>query len=122
MYIWVLNIRDELHKNFIVLVMKKYVLFQVRGLKPGKSLFGSSLKGYLNPMKKKNFLGLLGHMETPRNLFARMSQPWINNIPEEIGGNNGSQICLNAQAVILKQDYQKLQEDGFFGLKKKNTC
>lgn len=56
--------------------------------------------------------------------FARMSQPWINNIPEvDWHGANGSQIGgpEPASSRYTEARLSKASEDGFFGNIKKDT-
>ena len=68
--------------------------------------------------------GLIGDVAI-YDTFARMSQPWINNIPEvDWHGNNGSQYtgpeCASARYTEAR--LSKLAEEGLFkGIKKNNV-
>lgn len=134
-----IDIRDELHQNFIDFSYEansqRAFPSALDGLKPGQRacLWEFFSKGYASNKPHVKSAKISGgvianwwpHGDTAiYETFARMSQPWINNIPEvNWHGNNGSQIsgpeCASARYTEAR--LSKASEDGFFGNIKKNT-
>lgn len=135
-----IEICDELGQNFIDF---SYEANSARafadardGLKPGQRacLWEMYSKGYLSNkphVKSAKIAGSVTGTWWPHGdaaiyeTFARMSQPWINNIPEvDWHGNNGSQYsgpeCASSRYTEAR--LSKASEDGLFqGIKKKNV-
>ena len=134
-----IEITQELHKNFVDFSYEansQRAFPDARdGLKPGQRacLWEFFSKGYSSskPHVKSAKVsgGVIGswwpHGDTAvYETFARMSQPWINNIPEvDWHGANGSQIggpeCASARYTEAR--LSKASEKGFFSNIKKNT-
>ena len=106
------------------------------GLKPGQRacLWEMFTKGYSSSKahvkSAKIAGGVVGtwwpHGDTAiYDTFTRMSQKWINNIPEvDWHGNNGSQIVPDAAAAsrYTEARLSKVVEEGMFsGIKKNNV-
>ena len=135
-----IDICDELGQNFIDF---SYEANSARafadardGLKPGQraSLWEMFHSGYLSNkkhVKSAKIDGAVAGNWWPHGnvaiyeTFARMSQPWINNIPEvDWHGNNGSQYtgpeCASDRYTEAR--LSKAAEEGFFqGIKKNNV-
>ena len=126
------NVLDELHDNFVDYAYEvnsqRAFPSVVDGLKPGQRacLWEFFVKGYSSnkPHVKsaKASGGIIGswwpHGDTAiYETFARMSQPWINNIPEiDWHGANGSIKGgpEPASARYTEARLSKASEDGFF--------
>lgn len=106
------------------------------GLKPGQRacLWEMYIKGYTSNkphVKSAKIDGGVAATWWPHGTtaiyetFARMSQPWINNIPEvDWHGANGNQIIGSSPAAdrYTEARLAKATEDGMFsGIKKKNV-
>ena len=106
------------------------------GLKPGQRacLWEMYIKGYASNkphVKSAKIDGGVAATWWPHGTtaiyetFARMSQPWINNIPEvDWHGANGNQIIGSSPAAdrYTEARLAKATEDGMFsGIKKKNV-
>lgn len=106
------------------------------GLKPGQRacLWEMFSKGYLSDkkfVKSAKIDGAVAGNWWPHGnvaiyeTFTRMSQPWINNLPEvDWHGNNGSQFTGPEAAAdrYTEARLSKAAEDGFFqGIKKCNV-
>ena len=106
------------------------------GLKPGQRacLWEMFDKGYLSNkphVKSAKIAGAVTGNWWPHGdvaiyeTFARMSQPWINNIPEvDWHGNNGSQYTGSecASSRYTEARLSKIVEEGMFnGIKKNNV-
>lgn len=133
------NVLDELHDNFVDYAYEvnsqRAFPSVVDGLKPGQRacLWEFFVKGYSSnkPHVKsaKASGGVIGswwpHGDTAiYETFARMSQPWINNIPEiDWHGANGSIKGgpEPASARYTEARLSKASEDGFFTNIKKDT-
>ncbi len=133
------NVLDELHDNFVDYAYEvnsqRAFPSVVDGLKPGQRacLWEFFVKGYNSnkPHVKsaKASGGVIGswwpHGDTAiYETFARMSQPWINNIPEiDWHGANGSIKGgpEPASARYTEARLSKASEDGFFTNIKKDT-
>jgi len=135
-----IDIRDELSQNFIDF---SYEANSARafadardGLKPGQRacLWEMYHKGYLSNkphVKSAKIAGAVTGNWWPHgdvaiyDTFARMSQPWINNIPEvDWHGNNGSQYTGPDCAAprYTEARLSKAAEIGLFsGIKKHNV-
>lgn len=134
-----INILDELHDNFVDYAYEvnsqRAFPSVVDGLKPGQRacLWEFYIKGYNSnkPHVKsaKASGGIIGswwpHGDSAiYETFARMSQPWINNIPEiDWHGANGSIKGgpEPASARYTEARLSKPAEEGFFKNIKKNT-
>lgn len=134
-----INILDELHDNFVDYAYEvnsqRAFPSVVDGLKPGQRacLWEFFTKGYTSnkPHVKsaKASGGIIGswwpHGDAAiYETFARMSQPWINNIPEiDWHGANGSIKGgpEPASARYTEARLSKASEDGFFTNIKKDT-
>lgn len=134
-----IELTQELHKNFIDFSYEansqRAFPSALDGLKPGQRacLWEFYIKGYSSskPHVKSAKVsgGVIGswwpHGDTAvYETFARMSQPWINNIPEiDWHGANGSQIggpeCASARYTEAR--LSKASEKGFFTNIKKDT-
>lgn len=134
-----INICDELHQNFIDFSYEansqRAFPSALDGLKPGQRacLWEFFTKGYASTKPHVKSAKVAGgviaswwpHGDTAiYETFARMSQPWINNIPEvDWHGNNGSQIagpeCASSRYTEAR--LSKAVEDGFFSNIKKNV-
>lgn len=134
-----IDICQELHQNFIDYAYEcnsQRAFPDARdGLKPGQraALWEMYIKGYSSskPHVKSAKIsgGVIGswwpHGDVAvYDTFARMSQSWINNIPEvDWHGANGSQVggpeC--AAARYTEARLSKAVEDGYFTSIKKNT-
>ena len=135
-----IDIIDELGQNFIDF---SYEANSARafadardGLKPGQRacLWEMFDKGYLSNkphVKSAKIAGAVTGNWWPHGdvaiyeTFARMSQPWINNVPEvNWHGNNGSQYtgpeCASSRYTEAR--LSKIAEEGLFkGIKKDNV-
>lgn len=135
-----IDICDELGQNFIDF---SYEANSARafadardGLKPGQRacLWEMFDKGYLSNkphVKSAKIAGAVTGNWWPHGdvaiyeTFARMSQPWINNVPEvDWHGNNGSQYtgpeCASSRYTEAR--LSKIAEEGLFkGIKKENV-
>ena len=133
-----INICDELSQNFIDF---SYEANSCRafadardGLKPGQRacLWEMYHKGYTSSkpcVKSAKIAGSVSGTWWPHGnvaiyeTFTRMSQTWVNNIPEvDWHGNNGSQIIPDSAAAdrYTEARLAKIVEDGMFqGIKKK---
>ena len=135
-----IDIIDELGQNFIDF---SYEANSARafadardGLKPGQRacLWEMFDKGYLSNkphVKSAKIAGAVTGNWWPHGdvaiyeTFARMSQPWINNVPEvDWHGNNGSQYtgpeCASSRYTEAR--LSKIAEEGLFkGIKKDNV-
>lgn len=134
-----INICDELHQNFIDFSYEansqRAFPSALDGLKPGQRacLWEFFTKGYTSTKPHVKSAKVAGgviaswwpHGDTAiYETFARMSQPWINNIPEvDWHGNNGSQIagpeCASSRYTEAR--LSKAVEDGFFSNIKKDV-
>ena len=132
-----ININDELHQNFIDYSYEansQRAFADARdGLKPGQRacLWEMYDKGYSSSkphVKSAKVSGGVVAAWWPHgtvsiyDTFARMSQKWINNIPEvDFHGANGSQIISSEAAADRYTEVRlsKAIEDGMFvGIKK----
>ena len=134
-----INICDELSKNFIDF---SYEANSCRafadardGLKPGQRacLWEMYHKGYTSSkpcVKSAKVAGGVTGAWWPHgdvsiyDTFTRMSQPWVNNIPEvDWHGNNGSQIIPDSAAAsrYTETRLSKIVEEGMFKNIKKNV-
>ena len=134
-----INICDELSQNFIDF---SYETNSCRafadardGLKPGQRacLWEMFHKGFLSSkpfVKSAKISGGVTGVWWPHgdaaiyDTFTRMSQPWINNIPEvDWHGNNGSQIIPDSAAAARYTEARlsKAIEEGMFKGIKKNV-
>lgn len=134
-----INICDELSQNFINF---SYEANSCRafadardGLKPGQRacLWEMFHKGFLSSkphVKSAKIAGGVTGAWWPHgdvsiyDTFTRMSQPWINNIPEiDWHGNNGSQIIPDSAAAARYTEARlsKIVEEGMFKTIKKNV-
>ena len=135
-----IDICNELHQNFIDFAYEansQRAFPDARdGLKPGQRacLWEMYNKGYSSNkphVKSAKIDGGVAAEWWPHGTtaiyetFARMSQPWINNIPEvDWHGANGSIVMGSAPAAdrYTEARLSKATEDGMFiGLKKKNV-
>ena len=135
-----IDICNELHQNFIDFAYEansQRAFPDARdGLKPGQRacLWGMYNKGYSSNkphVKSAKIDGEVAAEWWPHGTvaiyetFARMSQPWINNIPEvDWHGANGSIVMGSAPAAdrYTEARLSKATEDGMFvGIKKKNV-
>ena len=134
-----INVLNEIHDNFVDYAYEvnsqRAFPSAVDGLKPGQRacLWEFYTKGYTSnkPHVKsaKASGGIIGswwpHGDTAiYDTFARMSQPWINNIPEiDWHGANGSIKGgpEPASARYTEARLSKAAEDGFFSNIKKNV-
>lgn len=135
-----IDICNELHQNFIDFAYEansQRAFPDARdGLKPGQRacLWEMYDKGYSSNkphVKSAKIDGGVAAEWWPHGTvaiyetFARMSQPWINNIPEvDWHGANGSIVMGSAPAAdrYTEARLSKATEDGMFtGLKKKNV-
>ena len=134
-----ININEELHQNFIDFSYEansQRAFPDARdGLKPGQRacLWEFFSKGYSSSkphVKSAKVAGGVIASWWPHGdaaiyeTFARMSQPWINNIPEvDWHGANGSVIggpeCASSRYTEAR--LSKASEDGFFNNIKKNV-
>lgn len=132
-----ININDELHQNFIDFSYEansQRAFADARdGLKPGQRacLWEMYDKGYSSSkphVKSAKVSGGVVAAWWPHgtvsiyDTFARMSQKWINNIPEvDFHGANGSQIISGEAAADRYTEVRlsKAAEDGlFYGINK----
>lgn len=135
-----INICEELGQNFIDF---SYEANSARafadardGLKPGQraclwEMFNSGYNSTKPHVKSAKIAGAVTGNWWPHGdvaiyeTFARMSQPWINNIPEvDWHGNNGSQYsgpeCASSRYTEAR--LAKIVEEGMFaGIKKNNV-
>ena len=135
-----IDICKELHQNFIDFAYEansQRAFPDARdGLKPGQRacLWEMFNKGYSSNkphVKSAKIDGGVAAEWWPHGTvaiyetFARMSQPWINNIPEvDWHGANGSVVMGSAPAAdrYTEARLSKATEDGMFvGIKKKNV-
>jgi DNA gyrase subunit A len=135
-----IDICEELHQNFIDFAYEansERAFPDVRdGLKPGQRacLWEMYTKGYTSNkphVKSAKISGGTVASWWPHGdvaiyeTFARMSQPWINNIPEvDWHGNNGNIVIgsVPAAARYTEARLSKATEEGMLqGLKKKNV-
>ena len=135
-----ININDELHQNFIDFSYEansQRAFADARdGLKPGQRacLWEMYDKGYSSSkphVKSAKVSGGVVAAWWPHgtvsiyDTFARMSQKWINNIPEvDFHGANGSQIISGEAAADRYTEVRlsKATEDGLFiGIKKSSV-
>lgn len=133
-----LNICEELSKNFIDFAAEangQRAFPDARdGLKPGQRacLWEMYTKGYLSSkphVKSAKIDGGVAATWWPHgttaiyDTFARMSMPWINNIPEvDFHGSNGNVVIGNTPAAdrYTEARLDKVSEEGFFqGMSKK---
>lgn len=133
-----LNICEELSKNFIDFAAEangQRAFPDARdGLKPGQRacLWEMYTKGYLSSkphVKSAKIDGGVAATWWPHgttaiyDTFARMSMPWINNIPEvDFHGSNGNVVIGNTPAAdrYTEARLDKASEEGFFqGMSKK---
>ena len=134
-----IDICKELHQNFIDYAYEcnsQRAFPDARdGLKPGQraALWEMFIKGYSSskPHVKSAKIsgGVIGSWwphgdSSVYDTFARMSQPWINNVPEvDWHGANGSQVggpeCASARYTEAR--LAKAVEEGYFSNIKKNT-
>ena len=134
------ELTQELHQNFIDFAYEansQRAFADARdGLKPGQRacLWEMYDKGYISSkphVKSAKISGGVIANWWPHgdvaiyDTFARMSQPWINNIPEvDWHGANGSQIISGeaAAARYTEARLAKVTEEGMFvGIKKHNV-
>ena len=135
-----IDICQELHQNFIDFAYEansQRAFPDARdGLKPGQraALWLMFNKGYTSNkphVKSAKISGaIIGELwphgdQAMYETFARMSQPWINNIPEvDWHGSNGNQI-VSAEAASSRYTEARLSkaaEEGMFkGIKKNNV-
>lgn len=135
-----IDIREELSQNFIDFCYEansERAFPDARdGLKPGQRacLWEMYTKGYLSSKPHVKSAKISGgviaswwpHGDTAiYETFARMSQPWINNIPEvDWHGNNGNIVIGNepASSRYTEARLSKVVEEGMFqGIKKNNV-
>ena len=135
-----IDICEELHKNFIDFAYEansQRAFADARdGLKPGQRacLWEFYSKGYLSNkphVKSAKISGGVIANWWPHgdvaiyDTFARMSQPWINNLPEvDWHGANGNIVIGNAPASARYTEARlsKVAEEGMFaGIKKNNV-
>lgn len=135
-----IDIRQEVHQNFIDYAYEansqRAFPAAVDGLKPGQRacLFEFYRRGYLpnKPhVKSAKISGgviaeLWPHGDTAiYETFTRMSQPWLNNVPEvDWHGQNGNQIIgpEAASQRYTEARLSKVAEEGMFsGFKKNNV-
>ena len=135
-----IDICKELHQNFIDFAYEansERAFPDVRdGLKPGQRacLWEMYSKGYTSNKPHVKSAKISGgtiasfwpHGDVAvYETFARMSQPWINNIPEvDWHGSNGNIVIGSAPASsrYTEARLSKVVEDGMLqGLKKKNV-
>ena len=136
----IIDIRTELSQNFIDFCYEansERAFPDARdGLKPGQRacLWEMYTKGYLSNkphVKSAKISGGVIASWWPHGdsaiyeTFARMSQPWINNIPEvDWHGNNGNIVIGNepASSRYTEARLSKVVEEGMFqGVKKNNV-
>lgn len=136
----IIDILDELHQNAIDFAYEansQRAFADARdGLKPGQRacLWEFYSKGYLSNKPHVKSAKVSGgviaswwpHSDSAiYETFARMSQPWINNIPEvSWHGANGNQIIGNAVASsrYTEARLSEAAEEGMFmGIKKNNV-
>ena len=135
-----IDITKELHQNFIDFAYEansQRAFPDVRdGLKPGQRacLWEFYTKGYLSNKPHVKSAKVSGgviadwwpHGDVAiYDTFVRMSQPWINNIPEvDFHGSNGNQV-IGPDAASARYTEARLSavvEQGMFeGIKKKNV-
>ena len=135
-----IDITKELHQNFIDFAYEansQRAFPDVRdGLKPGQRacLWEFYTKGYTSSKPHVKSAKVSGgviadwwpHGDTAiYDTFVRMSQPWINNIPEvDFHGSNGNQV-IGPEAASSRYTEARLSpviEQGMFeGIKKKNV-
>lgn len=136
----IINLKDELHQNFIDYgyeVNSQRSFPDVRdGLKPSQRacLWEMYTKGYNSKKPHVKSAKISGgvvaswhpHSDSAAyETFTRMSQSWINNIPEvDWHGSNGN-VVIGPEAAASRYTEARLSkaaEDGLFqGLKKKNV-
>jgi len=134
-----IDVCKEVHQNFLDFSYEansqRAFPSALDGLKPGQRacLWEMYSKGYTSNkphVKSAKISGavigeLWPHGDTAiYDTFARMSQPWINNIPEvDWHGANGSQKAgpEPASARYTEARLSKASEDGFFGNINKNV-
>lgn len=133
-----IDIREELSKNFIDFAAEangQRAFPDARdGLKPGQRacLWEMYVKGYTSNkphVKSAKVDGGVAATWWPHgttaiyDTFARMSMPWINNIPEvDFHGSNGNQVIGAAPAAdrYTEARLAPASEQGFFSEMKKN--
>lgn len=133
-----IDIREELSKNFIDFAAEangQRAFPDARdGLKPGQRacLWEMYVKGYTSNkphVKSAKVDGGVAATWWPHgttaiyDTFARMSMPWINNIPEvDFHGSNGNQVIGIAPAAdrYTEARLAPVSEQGFFSEMKKN--
>ena len=133
-----IDIREELSKNFIDFAAEangQRAFPDARdGLKPGQRacLWEMYVKGYTSNkphVKSAKVDGGVAATWWPHgttaiyDTFARMSMPWINNIPEvDFHGSNGNQVIGIAPAAdrYTEARLAPASEQGFFSEMKKN--
>ena len=135
-----IDITEELHQNFLDFAYEanseRAFPLAVDGLKPGQRacLWEMYTKGYLHKKPHVKSAKIAGGViaswhphgdQAVYETFARMSQPWINNIPEvEWHGANGNQIIPGgvASSRYTEARLSKAIEEGmFYGIKKHNV-
>ena len=134
-----IDVCKEVHQNFLDFSYEansqRAFPSALDGLKPGQRacLWEMYSKGFVSSkphVKSAKISGavigeLWPHGDTAiYDTFARMSQPWINNIPEvDWHGANGSQKAgpEPASARYTEARLSKASEDGFFGNINKNV-
>ena len=135
-----IELTQELHQNFIDFSYEansQRAFADARdGLKPGQRacLWEMYDKGYISSKPHVKSAKISGGVianwwphgdQAIYDTFARMSQPWINNIPEvDWHGANGSQIISGeaAAARYTEARLSKVTEEGMFaGIKKHNV-
>lgn len=134
-----IDVCKEVHQNFLDFSYEansqRAFPSALDGLKPGQRacLWEMYSKGFISTkphVKSAKISGavigeLWPHGDTAiYETFARMSQPWINNIPEvDWHGANGSQKAgpEPASARYTEARLSKASEDGFFGNINKNV-
>ena len=133
-----IDIREELSKNFIDFAAEangQRAFPDARdGLKPGQRacLWEMYVKGYTSNkphVKSAKVDGGVAATWWPHgttaiyDTFARMSMPWINNIPEvDFHGSNGNQVIGATPAADRYSEARlaPVSEQGFFSEMKKN--
>ena len=134
-----IDIREEIKQNFIDFAYEansqRAFPSAVDGLKPGQRacLWEFYVKGCSSNKPHVKSAKMSGSVvadlwphgdQAIYETFARMSQPWINNIPEiDWHGNNGSQVAgpEPAAARYTEARLSKAAEDGFFANVDKDT-
>lgn len=134
-----INVLDEMKSDFLEYAKEdntNRAFADARdGLKPGQraSLWEMFVKGYTSSKPHVKSAKISGgviaswhpHADTAvYDTFTRMSQPWINNLPEiDWHGANGSAVGGPdaASARYTEARLAKVSEDGFFGNIKKDT-